>query len=86
MELKVGQVWYDVDHVWTNGSHELDIVHVVLSADMEGGKYYWSTANFIWISDGIGFSGAYIRKFTEEEIMKMRYIGNLDSIWKTKRE
>lgn len=77
-----GQIWWDKDRKWCDGSDSLNMIHVVLSGDRnEGNKqFYWKLAQFMWCSDG--YCGAPIREFTDKEIKMMQLIGNLSDIKK----
>lgn len=79
-ELDIGQVWHDKHHKWAYGANDLDFVHVILSADYKKGSdiYYWTTAQFMWTTDG--YCGAQIRKFTEDELRMMVCVGDIKDI------
>lgn len=71
MNLAPGQLWIDVDKIYSDSMAK--VIFLLLSADYEGELYVWSAAQFHYHSPG--FSGAFVRKFTEEEIRKMSYAG-----------
>ena len=62
-KLEIGQLWYDKDRIWSNG--DVDMVYLILSADMEDGEYYWRVAKFMWAADG--YCGAPTEKYLEKE-------------------
>ena len=70
MELKPGQIW--VGKCLTSYEPNLWFAYVLLSADKEDGIYWWSAAEFMK-----GTFGAQIRKFTEDEIKKLEWFGNI---------
>jgi hypothetical protein len=72
MEIKPGQVWLDVDNVWSPG-YPGEKVYIIKSSDIEG---LWDLICFQeWTM------GAYIREgFNEEEIKRMKYIGHIKDL------
>lgn len=74
--LSPGQIWCGVCLT----SHEPNFVfnYVILSADNDkDGKYWWSAAEFCYSSHWTwgNFFGAAVRKFAEEEIRQLEYVG-----------
>ncbi len=81
-ELGIGQLWWDKNHEWCDGSDDLDVCYLILSADMQEleGKnvMVYKCAFFMWASGS--YCGAHIREYTEEEIKLMEYAGNISDI------
>jgi len=75
-----GQIWWDKDRKWCDGSDYLNIVFVVLSGDREssGHPIVWKMANFMWCSTG--YCGADIREFQSKEVLLMQLVGNISDI------
>ena len=85
-DLEPGQVWYDKDRKWTDGSNTLDGYHVLLSRDLNYSNPsdrtpYWATATFFRL-DNKPFMGAKVRHFTDDDVRMMQYIGDLNDIIK----
>ena len=78
MDIEIGSLWHDKDHKWTDGADNLNMVHVVLSADQEDDLFLYKTACFMWCS--ASYCGADIRKFTKDELQLMYCVGNIESI------
>jgi hypothetical protein len=80
--LRPGQLWWDQDHKWSDGSNDLDICYLILSGDMGelDGKevMIYRCAHFMWGTEN--YCGSFIREFTEDEIRLMKYVGNISSI------
>lgn len=80
-EIRPGQIWWDKDRRWCDGSDTLDVVYLTLSRDPEpelGGEMYWKAAFFMWCGDG--YCGASVRLFTDAEIHCMTLVGNIAAI------
>lgn len=87
-ELKIGQLWWDKNHVWCYGSDTIDVCYLILSGenpypgqtdDKALDKWFWKTL-FMWCGDG--YCGAQIREFTEDEIKLMELVGSIEDIKK----
>jgi len=81
-EIKPGQLWWDKDHKWSDGSDSVDIVYLTLSHDPAvtlKGEMRWKSARFMWCGK-FGYCGANIREFTSEEIRLMHLVGNISQI------
>ena len=82
MTIKIGDLFWDKNRDWCDGSESLDACYLVLSGDREfwEGKdhFVFKCAFFVWA--GGGYMGAPIRPFEEYELMKMTKIGNISSI------
>lgn len=82
IKLRPGQLWWDKDCCWTSGWKEAQKICLLLSADTEVFQNerisFWSVAEFYWCTDS--YMGAPIRKFTEEEVRKMYYVGDVKQI------
>lgn len=83
-KIKVGQLWWDKDHKWTDGSDTLDMVHLVLSRDKDqgNGKDYWKTAVFMWVGDGSKgrYCGAHTREFLDKELQLMHLVDSISTL------
>ena len=77
-EITIGDLFWDKDHAWTDGSQDLDMVNLVLSADQEDGERHYRVGTFMWC--GSGYCGAHDRKFTAGEVLKMTKVGNIAEI------
>jgi hypothetical protein len=78
ISLEPGQLWWDERRCWCDGSESIDAVFLILSADRELGLYFYRCAMFMWCRDG--YCGADDHKFTEDEVRRMTYVGNIASI------
>jgi len=79
--MKIGDLYHDIDRVWCDGSDNLNVCYLVLSRDIDkiGDKYY-RCLYFMWC-DGFGYGGtSRVREFSEDELSKMKVVGNLSDI------
>lgn len=78
-DITIGDLFWDKDHVWCDGSDTIDAVNLVLSADTEDGVYYYRLAHFTWCPS-VGYCGAHDRKFAADDVLKMTKVGNITDI------
>jgi len=78
-DITIGDLFWDEHHVWCDGCDTIDVVNLVLSADMEDGVYYYRLATFSWCPS-VGYCGALDRKFERHDVLKMTKVGNIVSI------
>ena len=72
MKLDPGQLFEDSDHCF-DAEKSLIFGYLLLSKDKEGnGEEYWKCAQFMNYK-----YGAQIRYFTDEEIMRLHYVGHI---------
>ena len=77
MDFKPGQLYLDSKHCFSEES--INMYYLLLSRDLEDDeKYWWRVAKFIWCS--VGFKGALVAKLTDDEVEKLKYIGNLNEL------
>ena len=79
-DITIGDLFWDKDHVWTDGSQDMNMVNLVLSRDKEeDGVEYWRVGAFSWCP-AIGYCGAHDRFFTDADVLKMAKVGNITDI------
>ena len=79
IKIEIGQLWWDKNHCWCDGSVDIDICYLILSANCDtDGVIYWQCARFLWA--GGGYCGADTREFTEDEILLMELVGSINDI------
>lgn len=79
MQLKIGQVFYDKDHAFTDGSNNINCIHILLSVDKEKGKLIYRTMQFMWTSQGYAGTER-IRRFNESELSLLHRVGTIEQI------
>lgn len=77
-KILIGDMFWDKNRDWCDGSDSLDVCYIILSADQDGDLYLYRCAFFMWACDG--YCGSHDRKFTEDDILKMTKVGNVGSI------
>ena len=77
-EIKIGDLFWDEHHRWSDGSDTIDLCYLVLSADRPNKVLYYRCARFMWAASS--YSGACDRYFTADEILKMTKVGNIAQI------
>ena len=77
-DIRPGDLFWDKDRCWCDGSDYLDLCYLVLSGDQEDTMFLYKCACFMWA--GGSYCGAHIRKFTADEILKMEHVGNISQI------
>lgn len=77
--INMGDLFWDKNHRWCDGSQELDLCYLVLSAEWVSGSYRYRCACFMWVAR-YGYSGAHDRYFNAEEVLEMTRVGNIASI------
>ncbi len=85
MKIEIGDIFHDINHCWTDGSDNLDMIHIILSADrikFGPGKYskesYWEVSNHMSVLGN--YCGGRIRHFRDDEILLMKKVGNIKDI------
>ena len=76
-EIKIGDLFWDEHHRWSDGSNTIDLCYLVLSADRLNETLYCCDC-FMWVGDG--YSIVNNRNFTTDEILKMTKVGNIAQI------
>ena len=76
--IRIGDLFWDKNRDWCDGSSSLNVCYLILSADQEGDLYVYRCAFFMWAGDG--YCGSSDRKFTKDEVLKMTKVGSIESI------
>lgn len=86
-DIQIGQIYYDRNHCWCDGSDRLDMFHVILSGDMHpelDNTFHWCTAQFMRLTHGVGvvdwLKGARQRLMTDKSIHLMELVGSITTI------
>lgn len=81
-EIEIGDIFHDINHEWTDGSNDLDMIHIILSKDkmVPESEPCWKTANYMWSVSG--YCGARTRYFSDKDVLLMKKVGNISEIIK----